>query len=162
MGWLGELQYPSRLTADEQYTQMSLWSLLSAPLLMGCDVIALDDFTKSLLTNDELIDINQDPLGKQATPRVYGKNGLEIWTKEIEDGSHEKVYSTGMSNNKKIKVKLENDWIQKRAQIVRNIWKQKDEGIFDNSFSASVPAHGVKLITIRKSKLILLNSSIKI
>jgi len=57
VGW-GEWKYSTRLTADEQYTHISLWSLLSAPLLIGCDIADMDAFTKSLLTNDEVIEIN--------------------------------------------------------------------------------------------------------
>lgn len=151
VGWVGwgELQYPSRLTADEQYTQMSLWSLLSAPMLMGCDVIDMDDFTKSLLTNDELIEINQDPLGKQAS-RVFEKDGLEIWTKELEDGSR----AVGLFNRNADTKKIKASWKtigSDGKQIVRDVWKQKDEGVFASSFSAAVPAHGVKLITLRKT-----------
>ncbi|MBO9571327.1 MAG: NPCBM/NEW2 domain-containing protein [Chitinophagaceae bacterium] len=152
LGWVGwgEWQYPSRLTADEQYTQMSLWSLLSAPLLIGCDVIALDEFTKNLFTNDEVIDINQDPLGKQAA-RVYQKDGLEIWMKEMEDGTR----AVGLFNRNTTAATIKATWnvLQLNGkQTVRDTWRQKNEGVFNNSFSAVVPAHGVKLITIRKAK----------
>ena len=67
VGWGPKLPY-TQLTADEQYTHISLWSLLAAPLLIGCDMAQMDDFTRSLLTNDEVIDVNQDPLGLQAVP----------------------------------------------------------------------------------------------
>ena len=67
VGWGPKLHY-TQLTADEQYTHISLWSLLAAPLLIGCDMAQMDDFTRSLLTNDEVIDVNQDPLGLQAVP----------------------------------------------------------------------------------------------
>ena len=65
VGW-GNL-HPSRLTPDEQYTHISLWCLLSAPLLIGCDMTKLDDFTLNLLSNDEVLAIDQDALGKSAT-----------------------------------------------------------------------------------------------
>jgi alpha-galactosidase len=148
IGWVGwgEWQYPTRLTADEQYTQMSLWSLLSAPLLMGCDVIAMDEFTKSLVTNDEVIDINQDVLGKQAA-RIFQKNGLEIWAKEIEDGSK----AVGLFNRNSSTKTVKANWSilgLKGSQNVRDVWSQKEEGVFAQSFSAAVPAHGVKLIRI--------------
>ena len=58
--------FPTHLTPDEQYTQMSLWCLLAAPLLLSCDIASLDDFTLNLLTNDEVLNVNQDPLGEQA------------------------------------------------------------------------------------------------
>jgi len=149
VGW-GEWQYPTRLTADEQYTHMSLWSLLSAPLLIGCDVAAMDAFTKSLFTNDEMIEINQDPLGKQAG-RVFQEAGLEIWMKELEDGSR----AVGLFNRNSTTETIKATWNSlglKGKQTARDVWRQKNEGIFADSFSAIVPAHGVKLITLRKVK----------
>jgi len=77
---------PAPLTPDEQYTYMTLWSLEAAPLILGSDLTKLDRFTLSLLTNDEVIDVDQDPLGKQAT-RVFNSGGLSVWAKDLEDGS---------------------------------------------------------------------------
>jgi alpha-galactosidase len=82
IGW-GASQHRTRLTPNEQYTHISLWCLLSAPLLIGCDMTQFDDFTLSLLTNDEVLDVNQDPLGRQAAPVA----NLEVWAKDMEDGS---------------------------------------------------------------------------
>ncbi len=65
-GW-GAKSHDSDLTADEQYAHISLWSILSAPLLLGCDMTAIDDFTLGLLTNPEVIAVNQDPLVAPAT-----------------------------------------------------------------------------------------------
>ena len=65
VGW-GNL-HPTRLTPDEQYTHISLWCLLSAPLLIGCDMKKFDDFTLNLLSNDEVLALDQDALGKEAT-----------------------------------------------------------------------------------------------
>jgi alpha-galactosidase len=69
VGWVGwgKDPHPTHLTADEQYSHVSAWCLMSVPLLLGCDLTKLDDFTLSLLTNDEVISVNQDPLGRQAT-----------------------------------------------------------------------------------------------
>lgn len=147
VGW-GETKYPSRLTADEQYSHISLWSLLASPLLIGCDITDMDDFTKNLFTNDEVIEINQDPLGKQAG-RVFQENGLEIWSKKMEDGS----IAVGLFNRNSTTETINASWDilgLKGKQKVRDVWRQKDEGIFKESFSAVVPAHGVKLIRIKK------------
>ncbi len=75
---------PTSLTHDEQYSHISLWCLLSAPLLVGCDLSKLDDFTVSLLTNDEVLDIDQDPLGRQATP-VFQDANVGVYVKPLED-----------------------------------------------------------------------------
>ena len=65
---------------------MSLWCLLSAPLLLGCDVAQIDDFTLGLLTNDEVLAIDQDALGRQAT-QISNDNGHVVYAKTLEDGS---------------------------------------------------------------------------
>ncbi len=74
------------LTPDEQYTHISLWCLLSAPLLIGCDMERLDPFTLNLLTNDEVLAVDQDALGKQAV-RVATIGAVDVYLKELEDGS---------------------------------------------------------------------------
>jgi len=61
---IGPVLHPTRLTPDEQYSHVSIFSLLAAPMLIGCPIERLDDFTLNLLSNDEVIAINQDPLGK--------------------------------------------------------------------------------------------------
>ncbi len=149
VGW-GELQYPTRLRADEQYTHISLWCLLNSPLLIGCDIVEMDEFTKSLLTNDEVLEVNQDPLGMQAA-RVFQDGGLEIWVKDLEDGSKAVGLFNRNANTKTIKLNWDIPALNGN-QIVRDLWRQQDEGVFTGYFSAAVPAHGVKLITIRKEK----------
>jgi len=149
VGW-GEWKYPTRLTADEQYTHISLWSLLSAPLLIGCDIADMDAFTKSLLTNDEVIEINQDPLGKQAS-LVFKKDGLEVWAKDLEDGSK----AIGLFNRNPTTGTVKVTWNilgLDGKQIARDVWRQRDEGMFDDAFSAIVPAHGVKFVILRKAE----------
>ena len=80
VGW-GNL-HPTGLTPNEQYTHISLWCLLGSPLLIGCDMAQLDDFTLGLLTNDEVLEVNQDPLGKQAArlvKRETSRFGPRTW-----------------------------------------------------------------------------------
>src|SRR3954454_13853011 len=84
VGWSKNL-HPTNLTPDEQYTHISLWCLLSAPLLIGCDMDRLDDFTVSLLSNDEVLAIDQDALGKQAKSVSKSGDGV-VYVKELEDG----------------------------------------------------------------------------
>src|SRR5439155_21854073 len=69
VGYVGKSAnpHPTNLTADEQYSHITIWSLLSAPLLLGCDMTRLDAFTLNLLDNDEVLAVDQDALGKQAT-----------------------------------------------------------------------------------------------
>ncbi|MGV8094302.1 MAG: hypothetical protein AB2L24_20780 [Mangrovibacterium sp.] len=149
-GWFGddiERTHPSRLTPDEQYSHISLWSMLSAPLLIGCDLTKLDDFTLNLLANDEVIAINQDPLGKQALPLIKNENYI-IMVKKLIDGTK----AVGLFNvsGSDIKITLPWDLLEISGKhIVRDVWRQKDLGIFEKEFVSEVPSHGVVLIKIK-------------
>ena len=77
--------HPTALTPDEQYSQVTLWCLLSAPLVLSCDLTRIDPFTFNLLANDEVIEVDQDPHGEPAR-RVAGFSG-EVWAKTLGDGS---------------------------------------------------------------------------
>jgi alpha-galactosidase len=137
---------PTRLTPNEQYTQMSLWSLLAAPLLLGCDLEKLDPFTVSLLTNDEVLAVNQDPLCKQAT-RVARNGSGEVFAKPLEDGS----WAVGLFNRGETEERVAFRWKDigiAGPQIVRDLWRQQDVGRFDGSFEAPVPPHGVVLVKV--------------
>ena len=83
VGW-GRNLHPTRLTPNEQITHITLWSLLAAPLLLGCDLTQLDPFTIDLLTNDEVLDVNQDPLGKRAWRRTQD-GFLEVWARPLHE-----------------------------------------------------------------------------
>ena len=85
VGW-GPQLHATKLTPDEQYTHISLWCLLSAPLLIGCDMERLDPFTLNLLTNDEVLALDQDALGKQAK-HAAAVGAVDVFLKELEDGS---------------------------------------------------------------------------
>ena len=147
VGW-GPQLHPTRLSPNEQYTHISLWALLASPLLIGCDMTQLDEFTYSLLTNDEVLDINQDVLGKQAS-RIAQEGNLEIWAKNLEDGS----IAVGLFNRGMFTAPVTLTWEELGiggSYVVRNVWSQKDEGKYDKKYTSEIPAHGVKLIRIYK------------
>jgi alpha-galactosidase len=146
LGW-GSLR-PTRLTPNEQYTHISLWCLLASPLLIGCDMSQLDDFTLSLLSNDEVLAVDQDPLGKQAS-RVAKAGSTEVWAKDMEDGSK----AVGLFNRGEGATQVTINWASlgwqgSAAHRVRDLWRQKDLGNFSDSFTATVPRHGVVLIRV--------------
>lgn len=147
VGW-GPALHPTQLTPNEQYTHISLWSLLASPLLIGCDMTQLDAFTYSLLSNDEVLAINQDPLGKQAR-RVKQLGEMEIWVKDLQDGSK----AVGLFNRGLFPGKLVLKWsdlgISGDHQI-RNVWKQEIIGTSGDRYETSIPSHGVVLLKITK------------
>lgn len=149
VGWSANL-HPTHLTPNEQYTHISLWCLLSAPLLIGCDMTHMDDFTINLLSNDEVLAVDQDSLGRQAA-RAAKDDLLEVWAKDLEDGSK----AVGLFNRGEGEARVTAKWPDlgiSGKQTVRDLWRQKDLGQFDNAFDANVPRHGVVLIKISPAK----------
>jgi alpha-galactosidase len=144
--WNKKLQ-PTPLTADEQYTYMTLWSILAAPLIFGGDMTRLDDFTLSLLTNDEVIDVNQDLLGKQGAP-ARKSGAAEVWAKDLEDGSKAVALFNRGEAESEIGVRWEDLGLRGR-QIVRDLWRQKDVGEFEGEFHTKVGRHGAAMLRLR-------------
>jgi len=144
VGW-GHL-HPTRLTPNEQYTHISLWCLLSAPLLIGCDLTQLDPFTLNLLENDEVLAVDQDPLGKESM--TVAKNGETcVYAKDLEDGSK----AVGLFNLGEAENEILINWsdLGLTGKLhVRDLWRQKNLGKFKNSFRTTVPRHGVVLIRV--------------
>ncbi len=145
VGW-GNL-HPTHLNPDEQYTHISLWCLLSAPLLIGCDMTRLDDFTLNLLENDEVLALDQDALGKQATC-VLKQGDLRVYEKELEDGGR----ALGFFNLGPQTAGLEFNQLTKLGftgkQHVRDLWRQKNLPDVDPATGVlplTIPAHGVVL-----------------
>jgi alpha-galactosidase len=153
----GTQLHPTRLTPDEQYSHVSLFSLLSAPLLIGCPIEQLDPFTLNLLTNDEVITINQDPLGKPAR-LVLEENGVQIWLKSLEDGS----YAVGLFNTadfgktpasyfrwgdeKARPFTFEFSKIGLKGKFkLHDVWRQKDIGSFHQKYQTEIRHHGVAM-----------------
>ena len=137
---------PTPLTKVEQYTYISLWSLLAAPLVFGGDMTKLDAFTLELLTNDEAIDVNQDILGKQGVP-VAKQNQTEVWMKPLADGSK----AVGMFNRgdkeTEIAARRADLQIQEKRQV-RDLWRHQDAGMFDNEYRANIPPHRAVMVRI--------------
>ena len=149
VGW-GENLHSTRLTPDEQYTHMSLWSLFSAPLLLGCDLSRLDEFTLNLITNDEVIAIDQDVLGKQAR-QVFNKDSIQVWMKELSDGSKAIGIFNLSAQNKNVGVGFKEINLSGSLKA-RDLWRQKEIGVLTNKFSSFIPSHGVRLIRVSENE----------
>jgi len=144
--------HPTRLTPNEQYTHVSLWCLLASPLLLGCDLTQLDDFTLSLLTNDEVLDVNQDPLGRQASRIAQDTMKLtEVWAKDLEDGSKAVGLFNRSDDEATIAVKWSDLGITGRWWA-RDLWRQANIARLEGQYEAKVPRHGVMLIKLSRRK----------
>lgn len=138
----------THLTADEQYTHMSLWALLSSPLIIGCDLTEIDDFTLSLLTNNEVIDVNQDPLAFQAA-KFSGDEDHAVYIKPLEDGSVAIGLFNFSDTTRMIGFRPHNLGLIGQ-QTIRDIWRQKDIANIEQTdwWETPVRSHGVKLLKV--------------
>ena len=137
---------PCRLAPNEQYTHVSMWSMMCAPMMIGCDLAAMDEFTLSLLTNDEVIELNQDELGAAAAP-VDKDDAFWYWAKPMSDGS----IAVALVNLSPLEHEGKFCFIRQGMTgkwRVRDVWRQADEGVFEKCFRAFVPGHATKLIRL--------------
>ena len=146
VGWVGwgEHLHPSYLTPDEQYSHISLWALLSAPLLLGCDLTRLDAFTLNLITNDEVLEINQDPMGRQAVP-VIRQDSIQVWVKPMVNGR--KAFGVFNLSRKTVHYRIPLNKLECTGKVaLRDVWRQRDLGTFEKAYSVVIPPHGVVLV----------------
>ena len=125
---------------------MSMWCLMAAPLFFSGDMAKLDPFTLNVLCNAEVIDVDQDPLGKQARS-CAGRGATSCWPSRSKDGS----LAVGLFNLGERTAKLSVTWKElgiSGQQSVRDLWRQKDLGAFADGFAIDVPRHGVAMVRI--------------
>jgi hypothetical protein len=138
----------TRFTPDEQRTLISLWSINSSPLMLGMNLPDDDPATTALLTNDEVLAIDQDPLGLGAK-RISQQNGIEVWIKDLKDGSK----AIGVFNRSDAAATGTLDWSVANLtgkQTLRDLWLHKNLGAFNQTYSALVPPHGVLLLQSKR------------
>ena len=144
VGW-GPKLHQTRLTRDEQVTHFATWCLWSAPLLIGCPMDTLDAFTLDLLTNDELIALNQDAYGVQGYPILRQEDHLILRKPLVEDR-----YAYGLLNLGERPREITLDW--KLAELpdathrVRDLVSRRDLGEFKTRVSVEVPPHGIRVL----------------
>lgn len=135
------------LTPDEEYTHMTLWCLICAPLLLANDMSQMDAFTKNLLENDEVIAVSQDALGDQAM-EVARDGDARVYAKKMADGSKAVgLFNTGTNAALTVTVKWTDLKIRGNREV-RDLWRQKDLGRFKGAFSLPVTAHSAELVKI--------------
>ena len=137
---------PSPLSPTEQYSFMSIWCLMASPLMYSGDITNLDDFTLNILCNSELIEVDQDAAGQCAALANLGDDTFML-VKNMADGSK----TVGLCNEGESTSTLAAKWGALGVtghQRVRDLWRQKDVGVYDQQFEAVVPPHGVKLVRL--------------
>jgi alpha-galactosidase len=151
IGWIGnagKMGLPEKvpMSAALQYSYMSLWSLMAAPLIYSGDMTKLDEFTLNVLCNPEIIEVNQDPLGESGLVIKRSQDQF-LMIKKLHDGT----VAAGLFNRSGSKAEITLDFneigLSGRLKI-RDLWRQKDIGKYSNSFKANVPPQGVVMVKI--------------
>jgi len=142
----------SGFTKNEQVTFMSLWAIAPSPLMLGMNLPDTDTFTESLLCNEEVLAINQDPLGAQARriARPQGAVGSEVYVKPLADGG----WAVGLFNRLGIEMPISITWAElgiAGAQQVRDLWLRQNMGQQDH-YNATLPPHGAILLRVGAEK----------
>lgn len=159
---IGPVMHPTRLTPDEQYSHIAIYSLQAAPMLIGCPIESLDSFTLNLLTNDEVLEVNQDTLGR-AGRLVLQEEGVQTWLRPLADGSYalglfnidgygttpDSYFRWGNEKAKNYRLNLKKIGIKGKWKI-RDIWRQANKGVADGFIQASIRHHGVAFFRLTK------------
>jgi alpha-galactosidase len=137
------------MATNEYRAHFSLWAILAAPLIAGNDLRNMVPEIKEILTNKEIIAINQDALGRQAS-RVWKEGDLEIWAKPLKGGGRAAV----LLNRGASEAEIAAPWTvlgypEHLSATVRDLWSRKDLGKFTGKFSAKVPSHDVVVVTVK-------------
>jgi alpha-galactosidase len=137
------------MTDTEYRSHFSLWALLAAPLMAGNDLRNMSPATREILTNKDVIAVNQDPMGMEAT-RVRKDGDLEVWAKQLQDGSRAVVLFNRGAAQENVVVNWEDlGYPSHLGAAVRDLWQHKDLGKFAGKFGAPVASHGVVMVTIK-------------
>jgi alpha-galactosidase len=136
------------MTADEYRTHFSLWSMLAAPLMAGNDLRTMSQETRGILTNRDVISIDQDPLGKEAV-RAFESGGLEVWTRPLAGGA----LAVGVFNRGAEARQASFAWsrvgLAAAPAGIRDLWSHAELSAAPDGFSGTVPGHGVVLLRVR-------------
>jgi alpha-galactosidase len=134
------------MTTDEYRTHMSLWAILAAPLLAGNDLSTMTPETVALLTNRDVIAVDQDAAGKQGD-RVSTQGPIEVWARPLADGSK----AVGIFNRHHLPLTAHVDFHSvgfTHAVKARDLWLGKDLGTIGPEYTVNIPAHGVVLLRV--------------
>lgn len=146
------------LTDVEAVTQMSMWSMLAAPLIAGNDLRKMTPATREILTNKEVIAVDQDKLGRQGIR--YLKSGEhEIWLKVLSDGAAALCFFNRSeqpwkinSSLAKMSISFENVVLWRDKFAVRDLWQHKDLGTATDNIKREIPSHGVMMLKVTPIK----------
>jgi len=142
--------HPTFVTPNEQYTHVSLWCMIGSPLLIGTDLTKLDDFTKNLLMNHDVIAISQDTLGMVARRAVHD-DLHSVWERPLANGDNAVAIVNRCPVTRTFKVDLKKLGLG-GEYVARDCWRQVGEGVVSGEYVAEIPPHATKLIRLARVK----------
>lgn len=150
------LEVGRTLSQEEDMTHFGMWCILSSPLIIGCDMTTMRPETLELLTNPELIALNQDPLGLQAYVAKDGGNGTYVFVKDIET-LHGKTRAIALYNstNEPQTIGIDYSTIELGGTVkVRDLFARADVETAADNISIEVPAHGTRIYRLESTQRI--------
>lgn len=142
------------MSIEEYKAHFSLWAIMAAPLMAGNDLRTMSDEIRDILTNSEVIAVNQDELGIQGQIVLDRGYGIQVWKKELSDGAVAVALLNKQSTPTEAYVKWSDIGLVPGPAAVRDLWSHKDlgihkgSGIYDERFRIEVPPHGVVMFRI--------------
>jgi alpha-galactosidase len=137
------------MTWDEYRAHFSLWAIQAAPLIAGNDLRTLDDSTRAILLNREVIAVDQDPLGAQGTLIAQRNGSLQVWMKPLADGSRAVALLNRSTAAAEISTSLKRLGLRASRATVRDLWTHADRAPVSDRLVVTVPAHGVVMLLVR-------------
>ena len=133
------------LSYEEQRSQMTMWSIMAAPIMISSDIRKMSNETKELYLNKDMIAINQDSLGVQGH-RISDKNGKQVWTKPLQNGDLAVALLNNNSSTQTVECNFADIGVEGEVEV-RDAWKKKDLGPVSH-VSIELPAHGSALLRL--------------
>ena len=135
------------LTYNESIVHFSLWALAKAPLLIGCDIRDMSKDTLDILTNSEVIAVNQDPLGVQGHRVNMTSDGAEVWAGPLSDHSVAVVLLNSGSKTQSVTAHFSDIGLTGKVSV-RDLWAHQYQGIATDSVSRSLNSHSVAMLRL--------------
>lgn len=136
------------LTDSEAKAHFSLWAILAAPLMAGNDIRSMSPVIREILTNHEVLAVNQDPLGRQGR-RVSSQGDVEAWARELYDGSRAVVLFNRGDSDADMGISWpEIGYPARLTASIRDLWRHEELGRFAGGWSVRVPSHGAVMIRV--------------
>jgi alpha-galactosidase len=144
------LEVGKGMTADEDRSHFSMWAMLASPLLAGNDIRSMSTASHDILTNAEVIAVNQDPLGTQAQLAATPQTNLQIWSKTL---SGPNTRAVALLNRTAASASITVSWatlgLPAGSATVRDLWAHADLGAFVQGYTATaIPSHGVVVLKV--------------